>query len=151
MFADTWAVVLIDLLSDATFYRKLVSSFVYLTITCPDFSYVVNLMSQFMNAPCHHHLVASNVSLDMFLGLLISDCFTLPDLLIFKSFCYADWVGRLDNCRLTIGWCMYLADALISWQCKNRSAFLNLPPKLNVMLCLQLVRKLFSSEGCYWN
>ena len=45
-----------DLLSDATYYRKLVCSLVYLTITRPDISYAVNLMSQFMTEPRHHHL-----------------------------------------------------------------------------------------------
>ena len=47
-----------DLLPDPTAYRQLVSSLIYLTITCPDISFAVNLMSQFMTAPLHLHLAA---------------------------------------------------------------------------------------------
>lgn len=45
-----------DLLSDPTIYRRLVGSLIYLTITRPDIAYVVNLMTQFMIAPRHHHM-----------------------------------------------------------------------------------------------
>ncbi|XXG45960.1 hypothetical protein AAC387_Pa02g0911 [Persea americana] len=45
-----------DLLSNPTAYRQLVGSLIYLTITRPDISYMVNLMSQFMTAPRYLHL-----------------------------------------------------------------------------------------------
>ena len=46
-----------DLLPDATLYRCLVGSLISLTITRPDISYAVNLVSQFMTQPRHLHLV----------------------------------------------------------------------------------------------
>ena len=57
-----------DLLPDATLYRRLVSSLIYLTITRPDISYAVNLVSQFMTQPRHLHLVAVRRILRYVLG-----------------------------------------------------------------------------------
>jgi hypothetical protein len=44
-------------LSNATLYKQLVSSLIYLTITRPDISYAVHLVSQFMSAPRSTHYV----------------------------------------------------------------------------------------------
>lgn len=46
----------LELLHDATLYRKIVVSLVYLTRTRPDIAYAVLLISQFVSAPRHHHL-----------------------------------------------------------------------------------------------
>ncbi|TXG74184.1 hypothetical protein EZV62_002763 [Acer yangbiense] len=47
-----------DLLPGPSSYRQFVGGLVYLTITWADISYAINLMSQFMTAPRHLHLVA---------------------------------------------------------------------------------------------
>ena len=42
-------------LSDATIYRQLVGSLIYLTVTRPDISYAVHVVSQFMATPRSSH------------------------------------------------------------------------------------------------
>jgi hypothetical protein len=45
-------------LSDVTFYRQLVGSLVYLTVTHPNIAHVVHVMSQFLAAPHSTHYAA---------------------------------------------------------------------------------------------
>ncbi|KAL9265867.1 Retrovirus-related Pol polyprotein from transposon RE2-like protein [Drosera capensis] len=47
-----------NLLKDATRYRQLVGSLIYLTVTRPDISYAVHLVSQFMTSPRSTHFAA---------------------------------------------------------------------------------------------
>ena len=46
-----------DLLVDPSLYRKLVDSLIYLTITRPHISFVVQQVNQFLQTPHHLHLV----------------------------------------------------------------------------------------------
>jgi len=45
-----------DLVKDTTMYRRIVGSLIYMTITRPDLSYAVGVMSQFMQTPQKPHL-----------------------------------------------------------------------------------------------
>lgn len=45
-----------EYLNDATLYRKLVGSLIYLTMIRPDIAYVVQLVSQLVSAPCNCYL-----------------------------------------------------------------------------------------------
>jgi len=47
-----------DLVEDTTMYRRIMGSLIYMTITRPDFSYVVGVVSQFMQTPRKPHLDA---------------------------------------------------------------------------------------------
>jgi hypothetical protein len=47
-----------DLVEDTTMYKRIVGSLIYMTITRPDFSYVVRVVSQFMQTPQKPHLDA---------------------------------------------------------------------------------------------
>ncbi len=47
-----------DLMEDTTMYRRIVGSLIYMTITRPYLSYVVGVVSQFMQTPRKPHLDA---------------------------------------------------------------------------------------------
>ena len=48
------------LLKDATKYHRLVGRLIYLTITRPELTYVVRILSQFMQAPKEDHMEAAH-------------------------------------------------------------------------------------------
>lgn len=106
-----------DLLPDPHMYRRLVGSLTYLTITRPNISYAINLISQFMNAPRHLHLAVEKRIIIYLLGTSTQSLFFRKgNHLILIAYFDADQAVCLDNCHSTIGWCMYLGDALISWK-----------------------------------
>ncbi|XP_060668454.1 uncharacterized mitochondrial protein AtMg00810-like [Ziziphus jujuba] len=110
-----------DLLPDPTIYRRLVGSLIYLTITRPDISYAVNLMSQFMHQPRHLHLAAVKRIIRYLIGTPSRGIFyKAHSSLILQAYSDADWAGCPDTRRSTTGWCMYLGDALISWKCQKQ-------------------------------
>ncbi len=45
-----------DLVEDTTMYKRIVRSLIYMTITRPDLSYVIGVVSQFMQTPRKPHL-----------------------------------------------------------------------------------------------
>ncbi|KAF5935507.1 hypothetical protein HYC85_026636 [Camellia sinensis] len=103
------------LLSDATLYRQLVDSLVYLTITRPDIAYVVHIVSQFMSAPHTPHYSA--LVRTLFHGLHYSARSSLQ----LRAFSDVNWAGDPTDRRSTTGFCFFLGDSLISWHSKKQS------------------------------
>ncbi|KAE8698166.1 tir-nbs resistance protein [Hibiscus syriacus] len=91
-------------LEDATMYRQLVGSLIYLTLTRPDISYAVGVMSQYMQNPKKPHLEAVRrilryVKNTIDYGLLYKkgeDCKLV-------GYCDADYAGDHDTRRSTTG------------------------------------------------
>uniref|UniRef100_A0A2N9IB76 Integrase catalytic domain-containing protein n=1 Tax=Fagus sylvatica TaxID=28930 RepID=A0A2N9IB76_FAGSY len=108
-------------LSDATLYRQLVGSLVYLIVTHPDIAYAVHLVSQFLSAPHSTHYAAvihilRYIKGTMFHGLHFSAHSTL-DLYTYSD---ADWARDPTDRRSTTGFCFFLGDSLISWRSKKQ-------------------------------
>uniref|UniRef100_A0A2N9IQN3 CCHC-type domain-containing protein n=1 Tax=Fagus sylvatica TaxID=28930 RepID=A0A2N9IQN3_FAGSY len=107
--------------NDATLYRQLVGSLVYLSITRPDIAHVVHLVSQFLVAPHSTHYAAvihilRYIKGTIFHGLHFSAHSTL-DLCAYSD---ADWAKDLTDHRSTTGFCFFLGDSLIFWNSKKQ-------------------------------
>ncbi|GFY95314.1 hypothetical protein Acr_10g0006990 [Actinidia rufa] len=84
-------------LSDPILYRQLVGSLIYLTVTRPDISHVVHIVSQFMSTPRSTHYAAAlrilcYVKGTIFHGLQLS---SRPTLTLY-AYSDADWAGKRD-------------------------------------------------------
>ena len=110
------------LLSDATLYRQLVGSLVYLTVTRPDIAYAVHIVSQYMSAPRTPHYTALLRILRYLKGTLFHGLhFSASSSLDLRAFSDADWAGDPTDRRSTTGFCFFLGDSLLAWRSKKQS------------------------------
>jgi hypothetical protein len=109
-----------ELLLDPFLYRQLVGSLIYLTITRPDISYVVHIVSKFMQSP-RHHLVAIRHIIRYFIGSPTRGLFfPTHSTLHLTTYSDVDRAGCPDTRQSTTGWCIFLKNALISWKCQKQ-------------------------------
>ena len=107
-------------LDDVTMYRQLVGSLIYLTLTRPDISYPVGLVSRYMSNPKKPHLEAVRRILRYVKGIInfgilykkTNDCQVI-------GYCDADYAGDCDTRRSTTGYFFSLGSGAISW-CSKR-------------------------------
>ena len=109
-------------LSDTTLYRQLVGSLIYLTVTCPDISYAVHVVSQFMVVPKSPHYAAILRIIRYLKGTIFDGLhFSSHSSLTLQAYSDADWAGDPTDRRSTIGYCFLLGDSLISWRSKKQT------------------------------
>ncbi|KAE8675325.1 Detected protein of unknown function [Hibiscus syriacus] len=113
-------------LEDATMYRQLVGSLIYLTLTRPDISYAVGMMNRYMQNPKKPHLEAVRqilryVKSTIDYGLLYKKCEDCKLL----GYCHVDYAGDHDIRRSTTGYEFKLGSGTISW-CSKRQPTVSL-------------------------
>jgi hypothetical protein len=103
-------------LIDATLYRQIIRSLMYLMNTRPDICFVVNILNQFLVEPRRvHPIVAKHVmrylkgTLDFGLSYNGDHDFRL------SGYTDSDWVGSVSDRKSTSGCCLRLGSATISW------------------------------------
>jgi hypothetical protein len=107
-------------LIDATLYRQIIGSLMYLMNTKTDICFSVNTLSQFMIEPRHVHLVAAKHvmrylkgTLDYGLSYDGDHNFTL------SVYTDLDWPGSVSDRKSTSGCCFSLGSTMISWQSRK--------------------------------
>ncbi|KAF5476516.1 hypothetical protein F2P56_003263 [Juglans regia] len=101
-------------------YRRLIGRLLYLTISRPDLSFAVQLLSQFMDKPSSSHLAAAHKVLRYIKaapgqGILLSSASTFQ----LRAYCDSYWASCLDSRRSTTGYCIFLGNSLVSWKSKK--------------------------------
>ena len=101
---------------DMTMCRQLVGSLIYLTLTRPDISYVVGVVSRYMSNPKKPHLdvvrrILRYVKGTINFGILYkktNNCQVM-------GYCDADYAGDCGTRRSTTGYFFSLGSGAISW------------------------------------
>ena len=101
---------------DATLYRQIIGSLMYLTNTRPDICFAVNTLSQYMVNPKHIHLIGAKhvmrylkETLDYWL------IYTSDNEISLHGFTDSDWEGSAKDRKSTLGGCFSLGLGMISW------------------------------------
>ncbi|WJZ84735.1 hypothetical protein VitviT2T_004328 [Vitis vinifera] len=110
-----------DPLDSPNYYQKLVGKLIYLTITRPDISFAVSLVSQHMHAPTVVHLCIVKRIL-RYLKKTIGRGIVMrrnghTDIIGFSD---SDWAGNTIDRRSTTGYCMFVGGNLVSWKSKKQ-------------------------------
>ena len=104
-------------------FRRIIGRLQYLSLTCPDISFVGNKLSQFMHKPTTNHWTATKRLLPylkqpIFHGIQIHKA-GFP---ILRTYSDADWAGNVDDRTSTFAYINFLGSNPISWSSKKQRA-----------------------------
>ena len=107
---------------DATMYRQMIASLMYLTNTRPDILFDVNTLIQFLTNPRHVHLIAVNHILRYLKGTVDYGLkYDVNQKINLHSYVDSDWTGNTIDRKCASGCCFNLGSNMISWFSKKQS------------------------------
>ncbi|GJV46600.1 retrovirus-related pol polyprotein from transposon TNT 1-94 [Tanacetum coccineum] len=108
---------------DATLYRGMIGSLMYLTSSRPDLNYVVCLCARYQAKPTKTHLQAVKRILRYLNGTIHMGLWYSKDTdMSLTAYADADHAGCQDTRRSTSGSAQFLGDKLVSWSSKKQKS-----------------------------
>jgi len=107
---------------DVSAYRRIIGRLLYLVNTRPDISFIVQCLSQFVQAPTKQHHQAAQGILRYIKSSPAQGIFDPKDTDIqIKAFSDSDWASCILTRRSITGFCIFLGESLISWKTKKQN------------------------------
>ena len=100
-------------------YQYLVGKLIYLSHTKIDISQVVNIVSQFMQAPYKDHMEAVNRIMRYLKATPSKGLrFQKTDKMCIKAYTDSNWIGSIVDRKSTLGYCTFVCDNLFTQRSK---------------------------------
>jgi histone deacetylase 1/2 len=100
---------------DSTRYRSIVGALQYLTLTCPDLSFSINKVCQYLHAPTTSHWTALKHILRYVKDTInVGTTFQKSPSTHLSVFSDVDWAGCLDDRCSTGGFAIFIGPNLVS-------------------------------------
>jgi hypothetical protein len=110
-----------DLVHDTTMYMRIMGSLIHLTITRPYLSYVVGVVSQFMQKPRKPHFDAMKLILKYIIHTLQCGIFYEANIYLqVHGYIDVDWACNVLDKRSFSGF-MFSFGSVVSWNSKKQS------------------------------
>ena len=107
---------------DATMYRQMIGSLMYLMNTRPDICFAVNTLSQYLTDPRSVHLTATKHILRYLKGTIDYGLkYDVNQKINLEGYVDSDWVGSAINRKSTLGCCFSMGSGVISWFSRKQS------------------------------
>ena len=109
-------------LLDPSRYSHLVGSLVYLSVTQPDISHAVHILSKFVSAPTSVHYAHLLRVLHYLRGTPSHSLFySRRSFLQLQAYSDATWASCPDDRRSVTGYCLFLGSSLVVWRTKKQT------------------------------
>ncbi|KAL6323788.1 hypothetical protein AAG906_002256 [Vitis piasezkii] len=111
----------VNIKADASIYRSLIGSLLYLSATRPDLMFSASLLSRFMNSPSKIHFGVAKRVLRYIRGTFDYGLwFVKKESKELQGYVDSDWAGSLDDSKSTSGYAFSFGSGVFSWNSKKQ-------------------------------